>query len=334
MGDAIPSFFVYGEPDRRIDLGLIHVETVMARRGLHQGQVRAHTHRQMGQITFWTAGSGQYFLDDRILDFCAPAISFVPSRVVHGFNVSPGSDAIVVSIADGALTEIAPLARLPLDTPVMLVASGQQACWRRIARLMAIIEESYSSSHDGERGSDRVIYALAAAVLGEVRRLSQAMRSQPRAQPDGPAPLAARLRSLVDRHFRDDWPVARYAAELRTTPYLLGQACRKAFGLTVKRLIIERRLLEAKRLLLFTIRTLDDIAGEVGVNDPAYFSRLFRNRTGLAPTDWRQQQTGRLQTPRRQEAGQEARAAAPRRPSPATTVSLSHGGRQDRGGRC
>lgn len=333
MDAAIPSFFVYGEPDRRIDLGFIHVETVMARRGLHQGQVRAHTHRQMGQITFWTAGGGQYFLDDRILDFCAPAISFVPSRVVHGFNVSPGSDAIVVSIADGVLTEIAPLARLSLDTPVMLVAAGQQACWRRIARLMAIIEESYSG-HESERGSDPVIYALAAAVLGEVRRLSQAMRSQARAQPDGPAPLAARLRNLVDRHFRDDWPVARYVDELRTTPYLLGQACRKAFGLTAKGLIIERRLLEAKRLLLFTVRTLDDIAGEVGVNDPAYFSRLFRNRTGLAPSDWRQQQTGRLQAPRQRGAGQDARAAASSRPSSRAAVSLSHGGRQDRDGRC
>jgi AraC family transcriptional activator of pobA len=52
-------------------------------------------------------------------------------------------------------------------------------------------------------------------------------------------------------------------------------------------MIVERRLLEAKRLLLFTVRSLEDIAYEIGLKDAAYFSRFFRARTGMPPSEWR-----------------------------------------------
>jgi len=47
--------------------------------------------------------------------------------------------------------------------------------------------------------------------------------------------------------------------------------------MSVKDVVLERRLLEAKRLLtLFTIRPVEDIAFETGFGDPAYSSRFFR----------------------------------------------------------
>lgn len=279
MDQSIPNFLVYGVPERSVDIGFLHVETVMARGHLHQGEVKAHTHDQMGQITFWHTGGGRYFIEDDFLDFCAPALSFVPSRVVHGFTVRPGSDAIVVSIADGALSAIGALARRPLDAPVMLTGTDDDPAWRRIARLMALILEGHAET--GGSAQD-VTAGLAAAVLGEMGRLSSAA-----GHADEAPPLAVELRRLVERHFRSDWSVRRYAEALGTSPYLLGEASKKGFGLTVKDLISARRLLEAKRLLRFTVRPLEDIAAEVGLPDPAYFSRFFRARTGEAPSRWR-----------------------------------------------
>ncbi len=71
------------------------------------------------------------------------------------------------------------------------------------------------------------------------------------------------------------------------TPHLLDKAAREVFGLSVKELTLERRLLEAKRLLMFTVRSVEDIGREIGFEDPAYFSRFFRKRTGEAPATWR-----------------------------------------------
>jgi AraC family transcriptional activator of pobA len=41
---------------------------------------------------------------------------------------------------------------------------------------------------------------------------------------------------------------------------------------------------------MFTIRSVEDIAREIGFDDPAYFSRFFRKRTGVSPAAWRQAQ--------------------------------------------
>jgi len=48
-------------------------------------------------------------------------------------------------------------------------------------------------------------------------------------------------------------------------------------------------MLEAKRLLKFTIRPAKEIAFELGFDDPAYFNRAFKKYSGLSPIAWRNQ---------------------------------------------
>jgi len=282
MADVIPSFFVYGEPDKPLDIGFMHVETVMQRKNVHQGHVKAHKHERMGQITFWTKGRGSYFVEDKALDFFAPAVSFVPSGVVHGFTVEPEeTDAIVVSIADSALLPMQSQTLLPLDIATITLGNAGHPLWQRLASIMTLLADEY---REARPGMDRALAALAVVAMTEIARLAQ---ENPAATGTNPAALATDFRRLVDRHFRDNWPVERYIDALSTTPHLLAKACRNAFGLSVKEFISERRLLEAKRLLLFTVRSVEDIAYEIGLKEAAYFSRFFKASTGMPPSEWR-----------------------------------------------
>ncbi|MER8917211.1 helix-turn-helix domain-containing protein [Mesorhizobium sp. M0761] len=284
--NSIPDFFVYGEPVRPLDVGFLHVETVLARSNIHLGQVAAHKHPQMGQITYWTSGSGTYRIEDQSWDFSAPAVSFVPSTIVHGFSIGPGTDAIVVSVADDALAAIAAHSLLPLDRPVFADSLPQHVAWKRLAAVLEMIATEYA---EAQAGSDKTLPALIAVALSHVARLGPEVMD---ATGSSDAALARGLRRLVDAHFRDNWPVDRYVEALATTPHLLDKAAHTVLGSGVKRLIGERRLLEAKRLLLFTVRTVEDIAYEIGFEDPAYFSRFFRERVGQAPAAWRRAQLG------------------------------------------
>ena len=282
MSNIIPSFFVYGEADRPLEVGFMHVETVMARKDVHLGRVEAHQHARMAQITFWTKGHGTYFIEDERLDFLAPAVSFVPSGVIHGFTVEPSeTDAIVVSIADSALAPLRERTILPLDTPLMISGNAGAAGWTRLASMMDMIADEY---RDNRLGMEKVLASLAAAALTEIGRFGTPAPTEAMAVH---TILASEFRRLVDLNFRDNWPVERYVAELNTTPHLLAKACQSAFGLQVKEFLNERRLLEAKRLLLFTVRPLEDIAFEIGLRDAAYFSRFFKIRAGLPPSEWR-----------------------------------------------
>jgi AraC family transcriptional activator of pobA len=286
MTGAVPSFFVYGESERSLDVGFMHVETVMARKSLHLGEVTAHRHDHLSQITYWTRGRGRYFYEDTSLDFLAPAISFMPSGVVHGFKVEPAeSDAIVVSIADDALLAIQAQTILPLGAPMMIANAPDNLLWRGLDMVMRRIEMEYS---EGRPGMDRTLSALVSVALTDIARLAH--EGPALLAPAGPTVLAREFRRLVDRHFRENWPIEHYEKELGTTAHLLAKACHGAFGVPPKEFIGERRLLEAKRLLLFTVRPVEDIAYELGLKDAAYFSRFFKARIGEPPGGWRSRQ--------------------------------------------
>lgn len=279
----VPTFFVYGEPSRALDVGFLHVETVMERKSLHFGRVAPHKHPLMGQITYWFAGEGCYQVEDRTWNFSAPAISFVPSNVVHGFDVGEQSDAIVVSISDDLLRAIGPQVDLALDAPVLITGEADAPGWSRIGALLDMVMEEYRG---GAVASERMLASLVSAVLSLMARLGGNVGFEA-ASPV--VALGLELRRAIDRNYREDWPVGHYVERLATTPHLLDKAARTVFGQTVKEMVLERRLLEAKRLLRFTIRPMEDIGREIGFEDPAYFSRFFRKRMGLSPTDWRRQ---------------------------------------------
>ncbi|MBA8908132.1 helix-turn-helix domain-containing protein [Aminobacter ciceronei] len=280
----IPSFFVYGEPSRLLEVGFLHVEAVSDRKDIHFGKVRAHRHPHMGQITLWTQGSGHYRIEDTSWDFSAPAVSFVPSSIVHGFDVEPDADATVVSIADDMLKDLARQLQLSLDTPVFVAGQGESDSWRRLA---TVVETLASEYRDDAPLAGKLMPELAASALCYIARLNH---SQPQAVGSPAVVLATALRGAVEAHYREAWLVDDYVAALATTPHLLDKAARQVLGMSVKDVVLERRLLEAKRLLMFTIRPVEDIAFETGFGDPAYFSRFFRRRCGEAPSTWRRRQ--------------------------------------------
>ncbi|GES48940.1 AraC family transcriptional regulator [Rhizobium sp. NBRC 114257] len=279
--NEIPNFFVYGVPSRALDVGFLHVETVMDRKTLHFGHVASHKHPLMGQITYWYKGDGRYRIEDRTWNFSAPTISFVPSNIIHGFDVDDQSDAIVVSISDDTLKALVPQVDLSLDVPTFLTARPGDPSWQKIDTLLQMVSAEYR-----ERGgqSEKVMLGLIGVVLSLMNRLGGSA-ALPSALPT--VTLALALRSAIDRHYKSDWPVGTYVDLLATTPHLLDKAAREVFGHSVKEMLLDRRLLEAKRLLMFTIRSVEDIGREVGFEDPAYFSRFFRKRVGEAPAAWR-----------------------------------------------
>lgn len=278
--DKIPDFFVYGEPSRSLEIDFMHVETVMERKSVHFGEVAPHKHMHMAQITFWYRGSGTYRYEDQSAAFSAPAVSFMPSGVVHGFSVSEKTDAIVISLAEEGLKAIHEMFGALLERPLFIAGSAEDAQWRDLDYLSHMTLAEYRM-RDGE--NRHVLSGLVQAILALIRRMGRADQRQLT-----PAhALGAALRRMIDSHYREDWSIDRYAEELATTRHLLDKAARETFRKSVKAMILERRLIEAKRLLMFTIRSVEDIGRETGFDDPAYFSRFFRRHTGTSPTQWR-----------------------------------------------
>lgn len=129
-----------------------------------------------------------------------------------------------------------------------------------------------------------LIQSYLLAVLSELNRVAQ-----PANQPAGnqAVNIARQFQSLVHAHFKAKHRVADYAAMLHVTPNHLTKSVTNATGKSPSRWIDEAIVLEAKVLLYQSHHTIGDIAAEIGLQDPSYFSRLFKKYEGVTPQAFR-----------------------------------------------
>jgi AraC family transcriptional activator of pobA len=99
--------------------------------------------------------------------------------------------------------------------------------------------------------------------------------------------LISRFQELVDRNFREQHAVQHYAELLDVSPDYLSKSVKKYLGVTASDHIQTKLLLEAKRLLVFTPMSSKEITYALHIEDPSYFGRLFKRKTGLTPNEYR-----------------------------------------------
>lgn len=95
----------------------------------------------------------------------------------------------------------------------------------------------------------------------------------------------------LEIHFREKHNVAEYAELLHIAPKTLTHKFKNLNLDSPNQFIINRILLEAKRLLFYTDKPVKEIAYDLGYEDPAYFNRLFTNKTGSTPANFKKNYT-------------------------------------------
>jgi len=92
------------------------------------------------------------------------------------------------------------------------------------------------------------------------------------------------LELLIDKHFTSVKLPHEYAEMMSITSKHLNRITQNTLGKSTTQLITERVLLEAKRMLIYSNESFANIADVLGYKDYAYFSRLFKQRTGKSPS--------------------------------------------------
>lgn len=99
--------------------------------------------------------------------------------------------------------------------------------------------------------------------------------------------IVQRLKDYIETHYKTLHSPKDYANLLHISPNALGKIVKGSFNKTLSALISERIIIEAKRELYLTNKTVDEIASELGYEDPFYFSRFFKKHTNTSPSVYR-----------------------------------------------
>lgn len=100
--------------------------------------------------------------------------------------------------------------------------------------------------------------------------------------------VAEDFQALLESHFLKERNPSFYALNLHMEPAYFSRRIKTLLGKTPTKLIQERVILEAKRLLHLTFKTVKEIAHELSFEDEYYFSRYFKREVGVSPLQFRE----------------------------------------------
>lgn len=284
---TVPSYSLFGQAADLIEPGFCHVERLEQRLRQHGQFVEDHSHPHLCQMTLWLSGGGWYRVDGERVAVTAGLFCWMPAGFVHGFEVKPGTRALVLSMSEDfardQLGDILKLAGQGHVRDTLVVHLGvQEFAWQ--SQLFERIEYEYTKARFAQL---EAIGAMARLLLTEAQRAGRAAE-QARTVPQGPdAELVARFLARIEERLDSRMTIAAFAKDLASTPYLLNRACRSVLGMCASDLVRARHMQEAKRLLMFTALSVNRIGAMVGYEDPAHFARSFRQTTGQTPRAWR-----------------------------------------------
>jgi AraC family transcriptional activator of pobA len=288
---SLPAFTLYGESGGP-GAALLHIESIDARSRPHNWEIDAHVHQGLHQVLWLRAGKVEAILDETRSSSAGPLVLVMPPGVVHAFRFSPGSEGHVLTLnanllAEGDAAGVGDALQLLFAVPRTLAL---QTAAPELARLQALFEALHAENHAADSAAGPVPWWLARAVIWRLALLAQRQDATVgRRGGAGRQRLYTRWVVLLESHYREHWPVSRYADRLGLSTERLNRMVRAETGQNAQALLHARLAREACRQLVHVAAPISRLAFELGFEDPAYFCRFFKRHTGSSPSDYRVQ---------------------------------------------
>ena len=99
---------------------------------------------------------------------------------------------------------------------------------------------------------------------------------------------AYQFRMLVEKHIKQKQRVEDYTALMQTSRITLNKMVKKHFNLTATDFIKSRLTFELKMQLIYTHKTIAELADEYHFSEPNHLTRFFKSKVGFTPVQFRQ----------------------------------------------
>lgn len=281
---------------------LVSMHRLTPRRRFHMDECSEH---DAMHVAFLSAPAAKCLSDVSAPNMCRPRESVVAYRQAAGpvgFEMHEAASyaTAAVSFLPGFFRHLHDLLPSGCPDPEALFDAGTGAGGHTLSEgspaeiaMKALLTSLNGTASGVGPASQLHLYArvtdAVALLASEVWETGAARRAQ---GSNAQKQLVEGAQRLIDAHLGEALSLDRLAHELYASRTRLCAAFKQETGMSVGAYIQSRRVARAQELLAHSSLPVQQVAREVGYSRQGSFSEMFRQATGLTPTQWREQAKG------------------------------------------
>ncbi|MUT66947.1 AraC family transcriptional regulator [Paenibacillus sp. NEAU-GSW1] len=256
-----------------------------------------HWHEHF-EIIVQRQGRAIFHIDSDPYEVCPGDVLFVPAGGLHvGYSLEDGKSSFVSIVFNGSLFKdwahdpihmqfVAPYLedrrRLPVKPDLIEPLS---------AHYYSLINQLIDESLAKRPAYQLIVKSQLHLLLAQLARLFFNRQSAAEKGKDH-SPNRERFKPLIEyieERFAEPITIEQAAQQVSLSPYHFCKMFKKLTGRTFIEYVNVCRVNEAERLLRESDLSVTDIAGQIGCDNPNYFTKLFKQYKGITPSMCRKQ---------------------------------------------
>lgn len=243
-------------------------------------KTKPHKHEEYYELIFLSLGEGFHCIESEKFMVSSPDFYFLKSGQLHYWQFTSIPKGFVILFNDNEFDAIKEntlidLIRKLTDTTRLKIQPDKFPTH--------LLDDIFNEFQLNTQYSKEIIHGLLKALFGKLLQIKEGNPNNKSL----PQPVYEKFVQLLVKECPRLHKVNEFADLLNITPQNLNIICRKQTGKSASEIITNQLLLEAKRYILHTDNTINEIAETLSFTDASNFVKFFKKHENITPIQFR-----------------------------------------------
>lgn len=290
------SYLQYDLPTGQAKTSFFDISDINAIKELRQEGLQEMHFLNLYSIFWFYSGEGTHIVDFDEYEIGQGTVFFLSPKRIRSYRNLSNVEGVAMCFPEDFLMRIDNELQGRIKTKLFYPANGfahckiSEAAKETMKPIVKLMQEASALEYEDKSLQASYFASLLSLLLIDMIRLGEWGDSSFSNVSSDSFEIYAKFVLMVEEYYKERHAVKDYIEKLGVSQTTLNQYTLQYAKTTPLKIINDRIILEAKRMLRFsTIRT-KQIAFDLGFKDDSYFVKLFKRNVGMSPVEFRQKE--------------------------------------------